>query len=98
MAIRQINCESLGEYLCAKFEISPQTQENGLSVPKWNDIFVESRLSRDLTDRFSLNFPDSCMAIRQTLCESSDGFLCAKFKISPQTQENGLSVPKWNDI
>ena len=51
-------------------------------------IFDESRLSRDLTDRFSLNFPDSCMAIRQTICTNLGGFLCAKLEISLKTQEN----------
>ena len=84
MAIRQPICESLGEFLCAKSEISPQTQGNMIS--KWRSVAERKHLSQNLTDRFSLNFPDSCMAIRQTICESLGGILCAKFEISPQTQ------------
>ena len=57
--------------------------------------FDESRLSRNLTDKFSLNFPDNCMAIRQTICESLGGFLCAKSEISPQTQEN---ISNWRSV
>ena len=49
--------------------------------------FDESRLSQNLTDRFSLNFPDCCMVIRQTICESLGEFLCAKSEILPQTQK-----------
>jgi len=41
-------------------------------------IFDKSRLSRDLTDRFSLNFPDSHMVIRQIIYASLGEFLCAK--------------------
>ena len=58
--------------------------------------FDESRLSQNLTDRFSLNFLDSCMAIRQTICESLGEFLCAKSEISPQTQGNMIS--KWRSV
>ena len=79
MAIRQTICESLGGFLCAKSEISPQTQEN---ISNWRSVAERKHISRDLTDRFSSNFPDSCMAIRQIICESLGGFLCAKFEIS----------------
>ena len=50
--------------------------------------FDESRLSRDLTDRFSLNFPDSYVAMRRIFCASLGEFLCAKLEISLRTQEN----------
>ena len=79
MAIRKTICESLGRFLCAKSEISPQTQEN---ISNWRSVAERRHISRDLTDRFSLNFPDSFMAIRQTICKSLGGFLCAKFEIS----------------
>ena len=81
MAIRQTICESLGEFLCAKSEISPQTQGNMIS--KWRSVAERKHISRDLTDRFSLNFPDSCMVIRQTICEILGEFLCAKSEILP---------------
>ena len=54
----------------------------------WRSVTERRHISLDLTDRFSLNFPDSCMAIRQAICESLGGFLCAKSEISLQTQEN----------
>ena len=79
MAIRRTICESLGGFLCAKSEISLQTQEN---ISKWRSVAERNHLSQNLTDRFSLNFPDSCMAIRQTISERLGGFLCAKFEIS----------------
>ena len=86
MATRQTICESLGGFLCAKSEISPQTQEN---ISNWRSVTERRHISLDLTDRFSLNFPDSCMAMRrQAICESLGGFLCAKSEISLQTQEN----------
>ena len=50
--------------------------------------FDESRLSRDLTDRFSLNFPDSYIAMRRIFCASLGEFICAKLEISLKTQEN----------
>ena len=93
MAMRRIFCVSLGEFSCAKSEISPQTQENMIS--KWRSVAERKHISPDLTDRFSLNFPDSSMAIRQTICESLGGFLCARSEISPQTQEN---ISKWRYV
>ena len=51
-------------------------------------IFDESRLSRDLNDRISLNFPDSNMAMRRIICASLGEFLCSKLEISLKTQEN----------
>ena len=78
MAIRQTICESLGGFLCTNSEISSQTQENN---SKWRSVAERKHLSQNLTNRFSLNFPDSCMAIRQTICESLGGFLFAKFEI-----------------
>ena len=50
--------------------------------------FDESRLSRNLNGRFSLNFPDSYMAIRWIICASLGEFLRAKLEISLKTQEN----------
>ena len=44
--------------------------------------FDESRLSQNLNGRFSLNFPDSYMAIRWIICASLGEFLCANFEIS----------------
>ena len=44
--------------------------------------FDESRLSRNLNGRFSLNFPDSYMAIRWIICASLGEFLCTKLEIS----------------
>ena len=92
MVIRQTICESLGEFLCAKSEITPQTQEN---ILKWRSVAEQRHISRDLTDRFSLNFPECCMAIRHTICESLCGFLSTKSEISPQTQEN---ISKWRSV
>ena len=86
MAIRQTICESLGEFLFAKSEISPQTQGNMIS--KWRSVAERKHISRDLTDRFSLNFPDSYMAMRRIFCASLGEFLCAKLEISLKTQEN----------
>ena len=63
--------------------------------PNWRSVAERRHISQDLTDRFSLNFPDSCMAIRQTICESLGGFLCAKSEISPQTQEN---ISNWRSV
>ena len=85
MAIRQTICESLGGFLCAKSEISPQTQEN---ISNWRSVTERRHISRDLTDRFSLNFPDRSMTTRQTICASFNRFLCAKSEISLQTQDN----------
>ena len=50
--------------------------------------FAESRLSRNLNGRFSLNFPDSNMAMRRIICASLGEFLCSKLEISLKTQEN----------
>ena len=92
MAMRRIFCVSLGEFPCAKSEISPQTQEN---ISNWRSIAERRHISRNLTDRFSLNFPDNCMAIRQTICESLGRFLCTKSEISSQTQEN---ISNWRSV
>ena len=85
MAIRQTICESLGGFLCTKSEISSQTQEN---ISKWRSVAERKHISRDLTDRFSLNFPDSYVAMRRIFCASLGEFLCAKLEISLKTQEN----------
>ena len=77
MAMRRIICASLGEFLCSKLEISLKTQENIFGTK-----FNESRLSQNLNGRFSLNFPDSYMAIRWIICASLGEFLCAKLEIS----------------
>ena len=53
----------------------------------WN-----GRKSSVLNGRFSLNFPDSCMAIRWIICTNLGEFLCAKLEISFKTQEN---ISKW---
>ena len=45
------------------------------------------QISQNLNGRFSLNFPDSCMAIRWIICASLVEFLCAKLEISFKTQE-----------
>ena len=45
MAIRQTICGSLGGFLCAKSEISPQTQEN---ISNWRSVAECRRISRDL--------------------------------------------------
>ena len=50
--------------------------------------FDESRLSRNLNGRFSLNFTDSNMAMRRIICASLGEFLCSKLEISLKTQEN----------
>ena len=50
--------------------------------------FDESRLSRNLNGRFSLNLPDSNMAIRRIICASFGEFLCSKLELSLKTQEN----------
>ena len=49
MAIRQTICESLGGFLCVKYEISPQTQEN---ISNWRSVAERRHISRDLTDTF----------------------------------------------
>ena len=85
MAIRQTICESLGGFLCTKSEISSQTQEN---ISKWRCVAERKHLSQNLTDRFSLNFPDSYMAMRRIFCASLGEFLCTKLEISLKTQEN----------
>ena len=85
MAIRWIICASLGEFLCAKLEISLKTQKKYFPI---GTKFNESRLSQNLNGRFSLNFPDSYMAIRWIICASLEEFLCAKLEISFKTQEN----------
>ena len=46
------------------------------------------QISQNLNGRFSLNFPDSCMAIRWIICASLVEFLCAKLEISFKTQDN----------
>ena len=79
----------MGGFLCAESEISPQTQEN---ISNWRSVVERRHISQDLTDRFSLNFPYSYMAMGRIFCASLDDFLCAKSEISPQTQENWRSV------
>ena len=49
---------------------------------------VARHISGDSTVRFSSNFPDSKIVLRKIFCVSSGEFLCAKFGISLQTQEN----------
>ena len=71
MAIRQIICESFGGFLCAKFKISLQTQEN---ISKLAFNIGTQACIRDLTDKISLYFPD--MAIRRIICASLGEFLC----------------------
>ena len=50
--------------------------------------FNESLLSQNLNGRFSLNVPDSYMAMRWIICASLGEFLCAKLEISLKTQKN----------
>ena len=85
MAIRWIICASLREFICAKLEISLKTQKKYFPI---GTKFNESRLSQNLNGRFSLNFPDSYMAIRWIICASLGEFLCAKLEISLKTQKN----------
>ena len=85
MAIRWIICASLGEFLCAKLEISFKTQEN---ISKLAVCSERRQIFQNLNGRFSLNFPDSYMAIRWIICASLGEFLCAKLEISFKTQEN----------
>ena len=40
------------------------------------------QIFQNLNGRFSLNFPDSYMAIRWIICTSLGEFLCAKLEIS----------------
>ena len=87
MAIRRIICASLGEFLCAKLEISLKTQEN-ISKKNISKLAERRQIFQNLNDRFSLNFPDSYMAIRRIICASLGEFLCAKLEISLKTQEN----------
>ena len=72
MAIRWIICASLGEFLCAKLEISF----------KIGGLFGTQADISKFNGRFSLNFPDSYMAIRWIICASLGEFLCAKLEIS----------------
>ena len=67
-----------------------KTAEVGLSVPICTKVqfLVPRHLSRDPIVRFPLNFSESKMAVRQIICVSLGKFLCAKFEISLQTQEN----------
>ena len=81
----QIICKSLGKLKHAKLAISPQTQEN---ISNWRSVAESRRISQDLTDRFSLNFPYSYMAMGRIFCASLDDFLCVKLEISFKTQEN----------
>ena len=46
------------------------------------------QISQNLNGRFSLNFPDSCMAKRWIICANVGEFICAKREISFKTQEN----------
>ena len=79
MAIRWIICASLGEFLCAKLEISFKTQEN---ISKLAVCSERRQIFQNLNGRFSLSFPDSYMAIRWIICASLGEFLCAKLEIS----------------
>ena len=79
MAIRWTICASLGEFLCAKLEISFKTQEN---ISKLAVCSERRQIFQNLNGRFSLNFPDSYMAIRWIICASLGEFLCAKLEIS----------------
>ena len=85
MAIRWIICASLGEFLCAKLEISLKTQEN---ISKLAVCSERRQIFQNLNGRFSLNFPDSYMAMRWIICASLGEFLCAKLEISLKTQKN----------
>ena len=85
MAMRRIICASLGEFLCAKLEISFKTQEN---ISKLAVRSERRQIFQNLNGRFSLNFPDSYIAMRRMICESLGEFLCAKLEISFKTQEN----------
>ena len=85
MAIRWIICASLGEFLCAKLEISLKTQEN---MSKLAVCSERRQIFQNLNGRFSLNFPDSYMAIRWIICASLGEFICAKLEISLKTQKN----------
>ena len=71
-----------GNILCFRVGLFVPFVPNGMK-------FDESRLSRNLNGRFSLNFPDSNMAMRRIICASLGEFLCAKLEISFKTQENG---------
>ena len=73
MAIRWIICASLGEFLCAKLEISFKTQEN---ISKLAVCSERRQIFQNLNGRFSL------MAIRWIICASLGEFLCAKLEIS----------------
>ena len=85
MAIRWIICAGLGEFLCAKLEISFKTQEN---ISKLAVCSERRQIFQNLNGRFSLNFPDSYMAMRWKICASLGEFLCAKLEISLKTQKN----------
>ena len=85
MAMRWIICASLGEFLCAKLEISLKTQEN---ISKLAVCSERRQIFQNLNGRFSLNFPDSYMAMRWIICASLGEFLCAKLEISLKTQKN----------
>ena len=71
MAIRWIICASLGEFLCAKLKISFKTQEN---ISKLAVCSERRQIFQNLNGRFSLNFPDSYMAIRWIICASLGEF------------------------
>ena len=58
---------SLDEFLCAKFEISLETQEN---ISKSINYTQHGRLSQNLSIEFSLNYPDVKMGTRVTHCAS----------------------------
>ena len=68
MAIGWIICASLGEFLCAKLEISFKTQEN---ISKLAVRSEHRQIFQNLNGRFSLNFLDSYIYGYKTdnLCE-----------------------------
>ena len=49
---------------------------------KHKKISPNWQIFQNLNGRFSLNFPDSYMAIRWIICASLGEFLCAKLEIS----------------
>ena len=87
IAIRQIICSSLGEFLCAKFEISLQTQENISNM--WFGV-VPRHKSVDPNIRFSWNSPDSKIAMKRildNLCEFGRIYMCQIWDITKNTRK-----------
>ena len=58
-----------------------------ISPNRWFAV-VPRHIARDPTIGFSYNFPDCKMTIRRIICACLGEFLCAKFEISLQAQEN----------